>query len=157
MSRFDEVFDIKENALAALIGDNSLVNALTLQEVDSPVSDRAKLLYKNIFPYKKAMSETLTDKMCFITMEYSAFGTVHAKFKQATLVFYIIIHEDLMRMNLGNRTVVRSDFIAHRIDSLFNNTKGFGIGRLQFGGMKTVQVPNGWEGLAIYYDTVDFN
>ena len=157
MSRFDEVFDIKENALAELILADPLVNALTLQEVDAPVTDRASLLYRNIFPYKKAMSETLTDKMCFITMEYSAFGTTQAKFKEATLVFYIIVHEDLVQMKLGKRTVVRTDFLAHRIDSLFNQTRGFGIGRLGFGGMKTVELPNNWVGLAIYYNTMDFN
>lgn len=157
MARFDEVFDIKENAMRYLVSDDALVNALRQDPIDAVVINRAELLYKNIFPYKKAIQETLTDKTCFITMEYSAFGTTEYKFKEASLVFYIIVHEDLMRMQLGNRHVVRTDFLAHRIDSLFNETRGFGIGRLNFGGMKTVEMPNGWEGLAIYYNTVDFN
>lgn len=157
MSQFDEVFDVKENALKAIISDDILVNALRLKPVDSKVSKRADLLYTQVFPYKKAIDETLTEKTCFITMEYSAFGLVQTKFKEASLVFYIIIHEDLMKMPLSNRNVVRTDFIAHRIDALFNNSRGFGIGRLQFGGMKSVEVPGNWDGLAIYYNTVDFN
>lgn len=157
MSAFDEVFDIKENALKELISDDNLVNALLNQSLGTPITNRTSVLYKNIFPYKKAMDETLTDKTCFITMEYSAFGLSQTKFKEASLVFYIIVHEDLMKMSLGNRNVVRTDFLAHRIDALFNNTRGFGIGRLQFGGMKTVEMPTNWEGLALYYNTIDFN
>lgn len=157
MSRFDEVFDIKENALSTLLTDDLLINALLNKAVDSPIINRSELLYKNIFPYKKAISDTLIEKTCFITMEYSAFGLAETKFKNASLVFYIIVHEDLMRMSLGKRSVVRTDFLAHRIDALFNQTRGFGIGRLKFGGMKTVEMPSNWEGLAIYYETVDFN
>lgn len=157
MARFDEVFDVKENASRTLITDDALVNTILLKDVNSTVEDRASLLYKNIFPYKKAIQETITDKTCFITMEYAAFGTVEYKFKEASLTFYVIVHEDLMRMKLGNRYVVRTDYLAHRIDDLFNQTRGFGIGRLSFGGMKTVEMPNGWEGLAIYYNTMDFN
>ena len=157
MSKFDEVFDVKENALKAMISDDYLINALRNEPIDTTVAKRADLLYTQIFPYKKAIDETILEKTCFITMEYSAFGLSQTKFKEASLVIYIIVHEDLMRMSLGNRNVVRTDFLAHRIDSLFNNSRGFGIGRLQFGGMKTVEMPTNWEGLAIYYNTIDFN
>lgn len=157
MSKFDEVFDIKENALMQMISDDHLINALTNKPIDSIVNSRVDVLYKQIFPYKKAIDSTLTDETCFITMEYSAFGLSQTKFKEASLTIYIIVHENLMRMSLGNRNVVRTDFLAHRIDSLFNNSRGFGIGRLQFGGMKTVEMPSNWEGLAIHYNTVDFN
>lgn len=157
MSRFDEVFDVKENAMKLLIMDDALVNALTNKEIDETVTKRLDLPYTQIFPYKKAIQETLTEKTCFITMEFAAFGSSQTKFKESSLVFYIIVHEDLMRMKLGNRYVVRTDFLAHRIDTLFNQSRGFGIGTLQFGGMKSVELPNGWEGLAIYYNTIDFN
>jgi hypothetical protein len=157
VSKFEEVFDLKDNVLMKLIMDDALVNALLNQPVDAPIENRLDILYKNIFPYKKAISETLTEKTCFITMDYSAYGLSETKFKDASLVFYIIVHEDLMRMQLGKRTVLRTDYLAHKIDDIFNNTRGFGIGRLQFGGMKSVELPLGWEGLAIYYNTTDFN
>lgn len=157
MSKFDEVFDVKENALKNMISDDDLINALRIQPLGTKVLKRTDLAYTQIFPYKKAVSETITEKTCFITMEYSAVGLSQTKFKEASLVIYIIVHEDLMKMQLGNRNVVRTDFLAHRIDTLFNNTRGFGIGRLQFGGMKTVEMPTNWEGLAIYYNTIDFN
>lgn len=157
MARFDEVFDIKEDALKNLIMDDYLINALLNKPLDNPVQKRTDVLYKNIFPYKKAVDETITEKTCFITMEYSAFGLSNDHFKNASLVFYIIVHEDLMKMPLKARNVVRTDFLAHRIDDIFNKSRGKWIGKLQFGGMKTVELPGNWEGLAIYYNTIDFN
>lgn len=157
MARLEELFDVKEEAMSKLIMDDALINALTLKDVDSPVTERVELLYRNIFPYKRAVDETLTDKTCFIAMETSAFGQVQSKFKEFSLVFYIIVHEELIMMNLGKRRVTRTDYLAHRIDSVFNQTRGFGIGRLSFGGVRNVKLPSNWLGMGIYYETLDFN
>ncbi len=158
MSRLEELFDIKERAMSDLITDDCLVNAVTLKDVDEPIVERVELLYRNIFPYKKGILETLKDKMCFITMDTASFKPVSGgHYKGFSLMFFVIVHEELIKMKLGNRTVTRTDYLIHRIDKIFNQTQGFGIGELQFGGTRSIELPNNWTGMAIFYETVNFN
>lgn len=156
-NRFEEVFNIKENAIETLIRDNCVINAILGKDVDSPVENPHKMLYTRIFPYKKAMQNVVPEKTAFITMDYAATGLSQSKFKDGVLTFYVIVHEDFMRMSLGRRNVVRTDYLVSRIDRAFNSTRGFGLGTLQFGGMRTVEFPTNWEGTAIIYETINLN
>jgi len=164
MARLEELFAWRESVLSRILSDSLLCKAISNPDSETALTGEVEfpedLLYKNIFPYKKNFDNIVETKESFLTMDFSFSAVEGAYFKNAAMIFYVIIHEDLSVIQLQNgKRVLRSDFIATRLDTLFNQRKdtGVGIGKLSFRALKSVDgLPSSFIGTAIIYSTVEF-
>lgn len=160
MARLEEQFEIKEKILRAILSDTFLMRALVnpgLSALSTAVDDPTEYSYKNIYPYKRSLRLLDTEEN-LITMKFSSSGTVESYYKNFNVVFYIVVHNNLDRIVYDGKTVLRSDFILHRLDTIFNKQKLFGIGPIGFKGYNEIEdLPENYHGTGIIYGTVDFN
>lgn len=77
------------------------------------------------------------------------------KFKANTIQINVWTHQDLERIDEVFMT--RTKFIASRIDELFNDTRGLGIGVVNFYGMNVVRINETYQGYSILYKIWDQN
>ena len=162
MGNLTELTAFKEELLRLIVSDEMLIRAVahpTANCLSIPVDKPGSLLYQNIFPFRWTLDETQTDKSTFVTMDFSNFGLVHGYYKDFSMALYVLTHKDLARIRDVNNTknILRVDFILERIDTLLNNARGFGIGKLTFGGLGSVHVNDKILGSYIMYHTVSFN
>jgi hypothetical protein len=75
-------------------------------------------------------------------------------YKVGVIRFYIFTHVNLLRTNYG---VLRADYIANKIDEIFNQTRDLGIGKLQFEFMNDEKFTSSHYGLCLEYKNYDFN
>lgn len=155
MNNLTELFELKENILIKLLEDQELLKAVL--NTTSTVEDPTICLYENIFPYKHTIEDTLTEEKNFITLEYASSGLINDNFKNYSITFFIIVHENLIKINYNNMTILRTDFIASRIDDIFNNARGFGIGKLKFAGLQPLIINDSFTGIQLFYNNLDFN
>ena len=156
LSRFKEFPEYKVKILQALISDEKLVKAVGSVDDDFEdvvIEDPYELLYKNIFPFKK-VPKVNDEQKTFITLRFSGFKLVNGDFKDGKIIFYIFTHQDLMRTNYG---VLRTDYILNRVDELFNGSRDFGIGKLNFSGFDELDINDSYTGVWVAYDVFSFN
>lgn len=158
MSGFEEIFQYKQDIAGKLITSENLVKALTFEEknfLDDPfvVENAESLISSQIFPYHKKI-DVQKERKSFITYSLGGFKPVKLKYKAGYLTFRIYIHDEWMLTDHG---FLRSDFIISEIDKLFNESNGFGIGKMLLDGMDEIaNVPAPYVGFWIAYKNVDF-
>ena len=74
--------------------------------------------------------------------------------KSGRIVFFIIVHEDLMVTNKGLRT----DYILYEIDGIFNDLHGIGIGGIELidAGDFSLGEASNYMSICVMYKITDF-
>ena len=160
MANLVELTTFKEKLLNLIVMNPRIMQAVVNSEANcfsKPVEQPGKYLYQNIFPYKYTLEETQEEKKTYITMDFANFSLVNSHFKDFTMGIYVFTHKDLMRITEEGMSKLRVDYICHELDKTLNNTRGFGIGKLQFGGLRSININNNFLGSVIVYDTIEFN
>ena len=160
MANLSELTTFKEELLRRIVMNPRVMQAVVNKEEDcfsKPVQKPGLYLYKNIFPYKWTVDETLENKETFITMDFANFSLVNSHYKDFSMALYVFTHKELMLISDGGHRKLRVDFIIEELDTMLNNARGFGIGKLQFGGLSSTSVTNDIMGSVIAYNTIDFN
>lgn len=181
MAKFEDLFDWRETITNRIISDSLLTAALTNLDITTDLETAPApefpedLQYNKVFPYKKSL-DTLVEKEAIITLDLSFAGKDGNYFKDASIIFFVICHEDIQLAKYKNSRVLRTDFLASRLDVLFNQTGGdiykfdfdtntrtkiprdIGIGKLSFKGFRSVDnLPSGFTGVALVYTTIAFS
>ncbi|WP_253957055.1 hypothetical protein [Paenibacillus oleatilyticus] len=118
------------------------------------MSDPAdELVYNHIFPYR-FIPEVNESKKTFITLSLRKFQLINNSFKKGLIYLNIFTHRDLFKTDYG---CTRIDFILNKVDEMFNQKRGIGIGQLEFVDMDEIVVNEKYQGNYICYKPVDFN
>ncbi|MBU7316144.1 hypothetical protein KQX66_10760 [Paenibacillus sp. SM 69] len=158
MARFNELSEYKFTIINRLLDCDELCKAVSYNDTDflmrSSVSDPAdELVYNHIFPYR-FIPEVNESKKTFITLSLRKFQLINNSFKKGLIYLNIFTHRDLFKTDYG---CTRIDFILNKVDEMFNQKRGIGIGQLEFVDMDEIVVNEKYQGNYICYKPVDFN
>lgn len=157
MAKFQELSGYINNTLLTLIGSQDLCKLLyynspnPLSEPD--ISDTYSLLFSKIYPVPKLLyaADEAGSLLTVIFDEFQLGGNVG--YKNGTIVFNIISHIDTWRIDGG----LRPYSIANEIDTIFNNKRIAGIGKMVFDRMRFLWVNDKFSGYTLEYKIIDFN
>lgn len=156
-----EIFRVKDKILESILRDDRLTKTLFHPQPNSLALEAprpSELLYKHVFPFKKNAESLVTTKKNFLTMDYSVGELINNNFKPMAINLYIIVHEDNMPIMVEGNLMLRTDYIAHRLDVLFNQARDFGIGPMKTLGLRPLELPsNDFQGLVYTISTLNFN
>lgn len=160
MSRLQEVTDYKNTIIQRLISSQDICKAVYYREpafLSCPEVSIEDVLYKNIFPfnYIPTTQEEISEKKIYITISLTDFRkSANEKFKAGLIIIRTFMHKDKFVTDEG---ALRSDFIIQKIDEILNESRGIGIGKLDFVDMQEFMVNQDYPGAFIRYRPVDFN
>jgi hypothetical protein len=122
--------------------------------LDQPdLDDPSDLIYKNIFPYRKI--PTQNDKMdSFIALSFGNYKPVRNVYKSGLIYIYAFTDLNLIETDYE---ILRTDFMISKIDEIMNNTKGIGMGRIEFWDMDEIILNDKYLGNYIAYKLYEFN
>lgn len=117
------------------------------------INDTTSLINNHIYPYR-FIPDINSTKKTYITMSFRKFQLINNTFKSGLMYINILTHRDLSSTDYG---FTRVDFILSKIDELFNQKRGFGLGKLEFYDMDEIYVNEKYSGAYIAYKIIDFN
>lgn len=157
MARLSEISAMKTKIVTGILNNQNICKAVHHNEANfldnADINDSYSLMYERVFPYRRIPEVDEESRTC-ISLAFNRFRKINNSFKEGLITIYIVTHIDLVKTNYG---ALRYDFIANEIDELFNQSRGFGIGQLEFSGMDDLYVNKKFIGMSISYRPVDFN
>ncbi len=160
MAHLKELTLFKEELMYRIVSNEQIMKTIaypTEDCLDKTVDDPGFYLYKNIFPYRWTVDETQANQETYITMDFADFRLSEVHYKNLAMGIYVFCHKDIMLIRNGDRRMLRIDYILQELDTMLNRSRDFGIGRLQFAGLSSIQVNHEITGSVIAYNTFDFN
>lgn len=131
------------------------------KEIKSIVQDSAGLdnmTYEQFRKYVKNYAknpDTIKEKGVYILFEVDPDQIHNPTTMSYRLSVWVIISEELMEVK--NQQGVLSDILVAKIDRLLNGSSQFGIGKLGLVASKGFNVPVGFYGRYVTYQSEDFN
>lgn len=158
MARLNELSEYKFTIISRLLENEELCKAIYYNDTDfldkACINDPTeKLVYNHIFPYR-FIPDVNESKKTFVTMSFQKFHLVNNSFKKGLIYLYVVTHRDLFKTDYG---VTRIDYILNKIDELFNQKRGIGMGKLEFYEMNEFLANEKYQGNYICYKPIDFN
>ncbi|GAA4880624.1 hypothetical protein GCM10023310_71060 [Paenibacillus vulneris] len=157
MARLQELNEYKFTIINRLLESEDLCKALHYADTDfrnkETIADPSSLVYTNIFPHRfiPDLNET---KQTYITVHFRRFQLANNGFKNGLICINIFTHRDLFKTDYG---CTRIDYLLNKIDELFNQKRGVGIGKLEFHEMDEIAINDKYQGAFICYKPIDFN
>lgn len=124
--------------ISAILESDTLTKLLAYDSADAlfkpslSQEERDSLLYSRVYPYR-FVPDPIETQGTFITIGASGFRRNQEEFKvyddyqAGEIYFYFFTHHDIMRTDSG----VRQDIILGEIDSIFDKSRGLGMGELK--------------------------
>jgi len=126
-------------------------NPLSQSVLTNPVDS---LMYKNIYPYPFIPSVE-TEECSFINLILNNFGlSNNIAFKNGNITVDVIVHTNLWILIDGTMRVFK---IMEEIDTILNNQRLAGIGKLSFEYGSLLCLSKEFVGYSLNYKNVDFN
>ena len=153
-----QISEIKEKIMGDLVKSEDILKLLVNQGEDAlakPAPSPSEVLHKNIHPKSRSPQMLVVDQGN-ITMRISAVGNSDGYFRSYAITFFLLFPETMSYIVKDGRRFVREDYIAHLIDSIFDKKSGYGLGKLRFGAIVEADAPEGFDGLALTYESIDF-
>ncbi|MFS0857339.1 hypothetical protein [Paenibacillus taichungensis] len=156
MSRFSGLSKDRLEVLDRLLSDTEILKAVVHNDtnfLDKEIPNVDDVVYKHIYPHR-FIPKTADEKKTYVTISFGNFGAVGSSFKSGFVTFTVITHQDLFRTDYG---CMRVDYVLQKIDELMNQTRGMGIGKLQYSNMDEVSLNTDYHGMYVKYKLYDFN
>ncbi|PIH59678.1 hypothetical protein [Paenibacillus sp. LK1] len=156
MSRFSGLSKDRLEVLDRLLSDTNILKAVVHNDtsfLDKEIPNVDDVVYKHIYPHR-FIPKTADEKKTYITISFGKFRPVGTAFKSGFVTFNVITHQDLYRTDYG---CMRVDFIIQKIDELINQTRGMGIGKVEFSNSDEISLNTDYHGMYITYKLCDFN
>ena len=122
----------KNQIMSELSQDDEIINALGLNPDESPDD----LVWVRLYPHYY-IPQTETDVKTYILVEIdiperrSRYNSNdNSIWVHPTIVFYVLTHQDDMRMNIAGESGTRMDYLAELIEDRYEGKRGFGVGGL---------------------------
>ena len=118
--------------MSELSQDDEIINALGLNPDESPDD----LVWVRLYPHYY-IPQTETDVKTYILVEIdiperrSRYNSNdNSIWVHPTIVFYVLTHQEDMRMNIAGESGTRMDYLAELIEDRYEGKRGFGVGGL---------------------------
>lgn len=123
----------KNKIMGELSQDDEIINALDL----NPDESEDDLVWKRLFPhYFIPQTEELV--RCYILTEIdipersTRYGSNNSDiWVHPIIVFYVLVHQEDMHMNMVGESGTRMDYLAELIEEKYEGREDFGVGTLQ--------------------------
>jgi hypothetical protein len=163
MTRLAELAEYKDTVISRLLGDMDVCKALKYADtgfLDQPsLSDPTELMYTHLFPHRYIPDST-TSMTTYITVDVGRFGASNYAYKSGLVNISIYTDIGLLRTEYGS---TRMDYLIYKVDQLFNQQRGIGMGRLEFHEMDEIHINeqylrnDQYVGFLLSYKPYEFN
>lgn len=123
----------KNQIMSELSQDDNIINALGLNPNESPDD----LVWVRLYPHYY-IPQTEEDVKTYILVEIdipdrgSRYGVTESNiWVHPTIVFYVLTHQEDMRLDIVGESGTRMDYLAELIEEKYENRKDFGVGILK--------------------------
>lgn len=161
-STMEKLGEYKMEILNRILADDDLTKLLEYDRADAlflpSVEDTGSLLYRRVFPYR-FVPNPIEDQGTFLTLGVNGFRRhqegfkVYDDYQAGEIYFYFFTHVDMMRTDNG----VRQDIMLARISTLFDGTRGLGMGELKLRYVNELWMHNNkFGGYSVAFTITDF-
>jgi hypothetical protein len=161
LAKLDEISKYRVEIMSKIFDNQNLCKAIYYPQknfLSQSDIDPYSLSYKGenprIYPYKIVPDETQDVQKTFVNITLQRFRSVNNAFKNGNICIWIICHQGVLETDYGK---LRYDYISHEIDSMLNQVRGIGIGKLEFAEFDEFILSNKFVGQYLCYKPVDFN
>jgi len=133
MARSKVIREWKNKIVSELSQDEEIINALGL----NPDEDPDDLVWVRLFPHM-FVPQTEEQVRSYILVEIdiperrTRYGSSDSNiWVHPTIVFYVLTHQEDMRMNLVGESGTRMDYLAELIEDKYDGRQDFGVGTLK--------------------------
>lgn len=123
----------KDRIMSELSQDDDIIRALGLNPDESPDD----LVWVRLFPHY-FIPQTETDVRTYVLVEIdiperrTRYGSSDSNiWVHPTIVFYVLTHQEDMRLNIAGESGTRMDYLAELIEDKYEGRQDFGVGTLQ--------------------------
>ena len=128
-----KIREYKNRIISELCNDEDIINALDLNDEE----DADDLVWHRIYPHLWIpQTEELVRSYILVEVSVperrSRYGSDNNPvYVHPVIIFYVLVHQEDMRMNLAGESGTRMDYLAELIENKYEGRKGFGLVRLQ--------------------------
>lgn len=147
----------KNKIVSELSQDDEIIAALGLNENESPDD----LVWKRIFPHYY-IDKTEEAVRTYILVEIDIperrvrYGeSTTSIWAHPTIVFYVLTHQEDMRLNMAGVSGTRMDYLAELIEGKYQGRQDFGVGTLQLKSDTAGSINNTYRYRQLIFDAVD--
>lgn len=133
MSKSSCIRDWKNKIMSELSQDDGIVAALGL----NPDESDDDLVWVRLYPHYY-IPQTETDVKTYVLVEIdiperrSRYGSNSSDiWVHPTIIFYVLTHQEDMRMNMAGESGTRMDYLAELIEEKYQGRQDFGVGTLE--------------------------
>lgn len=147
----------KNKIVSELSQDDNIINALGL----NPDEDPDDLVWKRIFPHyyvESVESEVKTYLLVEIDIPERRirYGSNDSNiWVHPTIVFYVLTHQEDMRMNMVGESGTRMDYLAELIEDKYEGRQDFGVGIIQLKSDTAGSINNTYRFRQLVFEAVD--
>ena len=149
----------KNEIISELCNDDEIINALGL----NPDEDPDDLVWKRIYPHLW-IPQTETDVKSYLLVEINIperrtrYGTTNNPvYVHPVIYFYILVHQEDMKLNLAGESGTRMDYLAELIENKYEGRRGFGLGRLTLKSNTASSINTTYRLRELVFEAVDFD
>lgn len=123
----------KNKIMSELSQDSEIVNALGLNSDEDPDD----LVWVRLFPHMFVPStEQIVKTYILVEIDIperrTRYGSSDSNiWVHPTIVFYVLTHQEDMRLNIAGESGTRMDYLAELIEDKYEGRRDFGVGTLQ--------------------------
>lgn len=157
----NEISKMKHRIDQIILSDRDIVSLIT----DDPLwaVPATNLKFVRVFPFKY-VPDVSQGMNTYITYQINIHGINNPAVAQYYLSVYVIVHQDIERIDdeVGQRLGIedrgtRTDVLCSKIDALINGANGIGIGRSELVDIDDVQISPNFNGRKLLYRIYGWN
>lgn len=147
----------KNKIMSELSQDDEIINALGL----NPDESEDDLVWVRLYPHYY-IPQTETDVRCYILVEIdiperrTRYGSTDSNiWVHPTIIFYVLTHQEDMRLNMVGESGTRMDYLAELIEDKYEGRQDFGVGTIQLKSDTAGSINNTYRFRQLVFEAVD--
>lgn len=157
MSKSSCIREWKNKIISELSQDDAIIEALGLNPDESPDD----LVWKRIFPhYYVENTESVVKTYILVEIDIperrTRYGSTDSNiWVHPTIIFYVLTHQEDMKLNMVGESGTRMDYLAELIEDKYEGRQDFGAGTLQLKSDTAGSINNTYRFRQLVFDGVD--
>lgn len=151
--------EFKDKIMSELSQDDNVINALGL----NPDESEDDLIWVRLMPHLY-IPTTETDVKTYVCVEIdiperrSRYGDNNSQiWVHPTIIFYVLVHQEDMRLNIAGESGTRMDYLAELIEDKYQGRQDFGVGTLELKSDVASSINNTYRFRQLVFEAVDVN
>ena len=159
MAKSKVIRNWKNKIISELSQDDEIIEALGLNDDESPDD----LVWRRLFPHY-FIPETQDSVLSYLLVEIdiperrSRYGSSDSDiWVHPTIIFYVLVHQEDMHMNMVGESGTRMDYLAELIEDKYDGRQDFGVGTLKLKSDTAGSVNTTYRFRQLVFETVDLD